>query len=243
MSVTNTDNDGGPPTKFYVVDDAAVTQTFEYGASGASIESYSLGNTTPRVAASAWRETRSGWWMPIATCTSTTRAAVWGSWVAGTLNSKSVVEGIATDGTDMWIVDSKTDKVYHMRMLRQYVGHADFHQQFQPEWRQPQSQGHFVPTATSIWVVNDSTTDMVFKYTIAGASRQLDDCRAVESHRDHIDPSTVTNLWIVDSATDRVYQFDNAATRTSGPQAPSTNFLWVRATPIHRVSPIHRPLA
>jgi hypothetical protein len=31
-------------------------------------------------------------------------------------------------------------------------------------------------------------------------------------------------LWIVDSGTDRVYQFDNARARTSGSQSPSTSF-------------------
>ena len=32
-------------------------------------------------------------------------------------------------------------------------------------------------------------------------------------------------LWIVDSGTDRVYPFDNAAGRTPGSQSPSTSFV------------------
>jgi hypothetical protein len=39
-----------------------------------------------------------------------------------------------------------------------------------------------------------------------------------------LDPSNVTNLWMVDSGTRRVYQFDNAASRTSGSQSPSASF-------------------
>jgi hypothetical protein len=39
-----------------------------------------------------------------------------------------------------------------------------------------------------------------------------------------LDPTNVSNLWIVDNATDRVYQFDAAASRTSGSQSPSASF-------------------
>ena len=43
-----------PPTKFFVVDDASANKTFEYTATGSSIENYSLGsgNTATRGAAS-----------------------------------------------------------------------------------------------------------------------------------------------------------------------------------------------
>src|SRR4029453_9104771 len=39
-----------------------------------------------------------------------------------------------------------------------------------------------------------------------------------------LDPSAPGHLWIVDSATDRVYQYDNAVVRTSGSQAASQSF-------------------
>ena len=76
VSVTNTD-DEVLPTKFYVVNDATVNQTYEYNAGGGLIESYNLnsGNTAPRGAASTAPAIPSGWWMPTATCTSTTPAA------------------------------------------------------------------------------------------------------------------------------------------------------------------------
>jgi hypothetical protein len=32
-----------------------------------------------------------------------------GSWSAGSMASNATLEGIATDGTDVWIVDSRTD--------------------------------------------------------------------------------------------------------------------------------------
>src|SRR4029077_10079001 len=39
-----------------------------------------------------------------------------------------------------------------------------------------------------------------------------------------LDPSNIAHLWISDSGTDRIYQYDNAASRTSGSQSPSTSF-------------------
>ena len=33
------------------------------------------------------------------------------------------------------------------------------------------------------------------------------------------------HAWILDNTTDRVYQFDNAASRTSGSQSPTTGFV------------------
>jgi hypothetical protein len=39
-----------------------------------------------------------------------------------------------------------------------------------------------------------------------------------------LDPTGGGQLWVVDSGTDRVYQFDNAWSRTSGSQSPSTSF-------------------
>ena len=41
-----------------------------------------------------------------------TSGTLQGSWAAGTLSSTATVEGIATNGTDVWIVDAKSDKVY-----------------------------------------------------------------------------------------------------------------------------------
>ena len=35
-----------------------------------------------------------------------------GSWTAGGLQSNASLQGIATDGTDIWLVDAQTDKVY-----------------------------------------------------------------------------------------------------------------------------------
>ena len=39
-----------------------------------------------------------------------------------------------------------------------------------------------------------------------------------------LEPTNVSNIWIVDRATDRVYQFDAAAKRTSGSQSSTASF-------------------
>ena len=84
-----------------------------------------------------------------------------------------------------------------------------------------------VTDGVHLWVVNDRTTDKVFKYTLSGdARRKLDDHQRrgqSDRHHDSI-RRTCSDLWIVDNATDRVYQYDNAASRTSGSQSPVTSF-------------------
>ena len=50
VSVTNTDNDVVPSTKFYVVNDSTADRTYEYSATGVAVENYALNtaNTAPR---------------------------------------------------------------------------------------------------------------------------------------------------------------------------------------------------
>ena len=71
----------------------------------------------------------------------------------------------------------------------------------------------------NLWVVNDSTTDKVFKYTTAGAlvsSWTITTVGATSPTGITIDPANVSNIWIVDSGTDRVYQYNAAATFANG---------------------------
>ena len=111
-----------------------------------------------------------------------------GSWAAGGMNAAAQVEGIATNGTDVWIVDAKSDKVFR------YAGAAT-----RLSGSQNAATGSFnlnsgnkdakdiVTDGASLWVVNDSSTDKVFKYTLAGASgRELDsDGRRQDADRHH----------------------------------------------------------
>ena len=133
-------------TKFYVVNDASLNRTYEYNATGTSVETYSLntGNTAPRGAASTIAGDKT--WVVDANrkvYVYNNSGGLLGSWTAGTLATTATVEGIATNGTDVWIVDAKSDKVY------KYTGAAstplrqsECGQQFQPEQCQHESQRH-----------------------------------------------------------------------------------------------------
>ena len=94
VSVTNRDNDPSP-TKFYVVNDATQNQTYEYGPTGALVESYNLnsGNTAPRGAASSIAGDKT--WVVDANrkvYVYNNSGVLLGSWTAGTLANNCLLE-------------------------------------------------------------------------------------------------------------------------------------------------------
>ena len=222
-------NDDFPPTKFFVADDGTADQTFEYDASGGLIESYNLGsgNSAPRGAASTAAGNR------VWVVDSNRKVYVYdasgtllGSWTAGTLASNATVEGIATNGTDVWIVDARSDKVYrYAGAATRLSGSQNATSNFSLKSGNT-SPKDIVTDGVSLWVVNDSTTDKVFKYTTAGALQGSWTIDAANSKPTGLTivPSNVSTIWIVDSGTDRIYQYDNVATRTSGSQTSSTSY-------------------
>jgi sugar lactone lactonase YvrE len=216
-------------TKFFVVDDATANQTFEYGSGGASVESYTLtaANTAPRGAASNAAGDKV--WVVDANkkvYVYNTSGGLLGSWTAGSLTGNAIVEGVATDGADIWIVDAKQDKVFrYTGAASRLSGSQNAASSFSLNSGNKDPKD-IVTDGTSLWVVNSSTTDKVFKYTLAGSLLGSWTIDAANSSPTGItlDPTNVAHLWIVDNGTDRVYQYDNAASRTSGSQSASTSF-------------------
>ncbi len=235
-------------TKFYVVNDATQNLTYEYNVSGMSVESYSLntGNTAPRGAASTIAGDKT--WVVDANrkvYVYNTSGGLLGSWTAGTLNNKATVEGIATNGTDVWIVDANSDKVYkYTGAASRLSGSQNAASSFNLNSGNT-SPKDIVTDGVNLWVVNDSTTDKVFKYTTAGAlvsSWTITTAGATSPTGITIDPANVSNIWIVDSGTDRVYQYNAAATLpTAAAMRPTSRSPWPPATPTRKASPI-RPL-
>jgi hypothetical protein len=151
-----------------------------------------------------------------------------GSWSAGGLSSSAQLTGIATNGTDIWLVDSSADKVY------KYTGAAS---------RTSGSQnaassfnlvaGHngdsnpqdIVTDGTSFWVV-DGTSLKVFKYSLSGSSLGSWSIDPANTHPTGItiNPNNISDIWIVDNGTDEVYQYIGAAGRTSGSQGAGAIF-------------------
>jgi hypothetical protein len=227
VAVVNLDNEP-IATKFYVVNDASQNHTYEYNNSGMAIESYTLnsGNTAPRGAASTIAGTKT--WVVDANrkvYVYNNSGGLLGSWTAGTLASNATVEGIATNGTDVWIVDAKSDKVYkYTGAASRLSGSQNAASSFSLNSSNINPKD-IVTDGTSLWVVDDSTFDRVFKYTVTGSlAGTLTIAGGGSPTGITLDPANVSNLWIVDSATDRVYQYDAAAPRTSGSQAPSVSF-------------------
>ncbi len=229
VAVTNLDDDV-PTTKFYVVDDAKVDRTYEYAADGASIENYSLasGNTSPRGAASTAAGDKV--WVVDANRSVfvyDVNGGLLGSWTAGSMASKATPEGIATNGTDVWIVDGKSDKVFkYSGAATRLSGSQNAVSSFNLT-NGNTSPKDIVTDGASLWVVNDSTTDKVFKYGMSGS---LLGSWTISSDNSKptgitIDPSGASqDIWIVDSGTDRVYQYANGRAKTSGSLAAAAAF-------------------
>jgi hypothetical protein len=223
--------------KFYVVNDATSTiggtnTAYKYQPSGTTQAPFglSLNDLDPRgVAANATGTTE---WVVDANknvYVYSPSGALLGSWSAVGLGSSAQLTGIATDGTDIWLVDSSADKVY------KYTGAASLRSGSQSAASSFSLSVHghsgnsnpqdMVTDGSSFWVV-DGTAHMVFKYTLSGS---LLGSWAIDPANTHptgitINPNNVSDIWIVDNGTDKVYQYVGAASRTSGSQNASATF-------------------
>lgn len=220
------------PTKFYVVNDDTANRTYEYTGTGGSIENYAIhsGNSSPRGIASTAAGNRV--WIVDANrkvYVYDTAGVLVGSWTAGSMASNATPEGITTDGNHVWIVDSKSDKVFKYNGAATRVSgsqNASSSFTLNINNRNPKD---LVTDGTSLWVVNDGTSDRVFKYTISGslignwyyASGGFSSGSPTGIT---IDPSHVSDVWILDSTADRVFRFAGAASRTSGSATASDSF-------------------
>ena len=80
---------------------------------------------------------------------------------------------------------------------------------------------------TKLWVVNSGNPDKVFVYSLSGGSLgswTIDSANNSPTGLT-IDPTGASqSIWIVDVSKDRVYEYANARSRTSGSQAASVSF-------------------
>jgi hypothetical protein len=234
ISLTNIDNDTLPPTKFFVVNDGAPDRTFEYDKDGNSIENYTInaGNTAPRGIVSSTDGTKI--WVVDKNKTVyvyNNSGGLTASWPAGSLGSTATVEGIATDGTNIWIVDSKADRVYY------YAGAASqgtTSTAVLATGNFPLGSGNTNPTDLvygkdsvgngTIWVVNDASTDKVFRYSVNKDTGGISLVTSWNLNTNNKAPTGITldpgatsgDLWIVDNgSTKRVFKYTEARAVTS----------------------------
>ncbi len=218
-------------TKFHVVNDASPDQTYDYNSGGGLNDSYNLtsGNTAPRGVASTVAGDKT--WVVDANrnvYVYNASGGLLGSWTAGTLASNATVEDITVYGNDVWIVDAKSDKVYrYTGAATRLSGSQNAASSFSLNSSDTNPMG-MVTDGTNLWVVDDSKTDKVFKYTVAGSlvgSWTISTPGATSPTGLTIDPTGASqDIWIVDSGTDKVYDYANARGRTSGSQAASAFF-------------------
>jgi hypothetical protein len=218
------------PLQFHVVDDAAVNRLYRYDAVGAALGNTTLAtaNAAPRGAASTVAVEQT--WVIDANrnvYVYNMTGGLLGSWSVGSIATNATPEGIATDGNDIWIVDSRSDKVFR------YAGAASRISGSQPATSSfslnssNSNPKDIVCDGASLWIVDDAKkTDKVFKYTIDGAyvgSWAIDSANKAPTGL-AIDPANVGDIWIADSGTDRVYKYTAAAGRNSGSQSATSNF-------------------
>jgi hypothetical protein len=131
-------------------------------------------------------------------------------------------EGITVHDDDLWIVDREDDRVHFFKggALRR-SGEAEPTSSFSLG-RGNRNPMDLVTDGTHIWVVNNTrNSDKVFRYTVSGTlegSWEIDAANAKPTGLT-IDPNDVNHIWIVDSGSDSVYQYDGATGRTLGQQA------------------------
>jgi hypothetical protein len=151
-----------------------------------------------------------------------------GSWSAGGLSSSAQLTGIATNGTDIWLVDSYSDKVYKFTgAASRLSGSQNAASSFSLAGgrRGDPNPQDIVTDGTSFWVVDGSNLK-VFKYTLSGSLLGSWSIDPADTHPTGItiNPNNVSDIWIVDNGTDKVYQYIAAAGRTSGSQNAGATF-------------------
>ncbi len=225
-TITNIDNDFYS-TKFYTVDDGTLNQTTEYAFNGSSLDRYSLAsaNSTPRGATTNGAGSRV--WVIDNNRTVYVydpSGTLLGSWSAGSMPTNAQPEGIATNGTDIWIVDNRNDRIYR------YTGAAtrlSGSQTAASSFALASGNSNPKDIATdgqSLWVVNDASTDRVYKYSVGGTSQgnwSIDSGNSLPTGI-AIDPANVNDLWIADRGANRIYRYSGATTRISGSQTSSS---------------------
>lgn len=227
FSLANTDDDVLPPTKFFVVDDNASDQTFEYDASGGLNKNYPVSplNSAPRGVATITAANRL--WVLDASRTVfvyDNAGTLLGSWRANLLYTVSDVQGLATDGTHIWIVDRLSDRIYFFADAAERLSGE---QSFTRYWL----VNRYNTNATDIvfgtqggqryvWVVDDSAVDRVFRYTLTAANVASSNAPFWQLNSENssptgitLDPSNATmDIWVSDIDTNRVYRYEYGRT-------------------------------
>ena len=135
------------------------------------------------------------------------------------------MEDITVYGNDVWIVDAYSDKVYkYANAATRTSGSQNATSSFTLNSANTNPKG-MVTDGTYLWVVNDSTTDYVFKYTMAGQLVGSWKCSGTFTPTGiTIDPANVSDIWIVDSSARFVLRYSAGTSLTSGSSGATVAF-------------------
>src|SRR5262249_38736634 len=165
-------------TKFFVVDSTVdsvnVVGTYQYGSGGTSEEITVPPNYTAAPRGVATTAAGDKTWVVDANknvYVYDNHGVLLGSWAAAGLSRNAALTGIATNGTDIWLVDSSADKVYKFTGAASRVsGSQNAASSFSlASGKNADSNPQDIVTdGTSIWVVDGNMK--VYKYTASGTS-------------------------------------------------------------------------
>ncbi len=194
-------------TKFYVVD-ASARGTFGYDANGAATTRQKLNAENEQPRGIATNKDGSKLW------DIDEKGDVFVYNNAGKLLGSSTAkglgkpEGITTDGTNIWIVDDDSNRVFYFAGAAARLSGKVSATSSIALNRNNANAMDVVTDGTHLWVVNDTAkVDSVFRYTVSGVlegSWQIDSANKTPTGLT-IDPNDVNHIWIVDAGTDRVY--------------------------------------
>lgn len=147
-----------------------------------------------------------------------------GSWKAEGIDKP---EGIASDDKNIWIVDRETDKVFLFAgAAMRKSGTIKATSSFSLNSKNLNAMD-IASDGTHLWIVNDAGADQIFRYSTKGVlegSWKLD-ARNTSPTGLTIDPNHIDHIWVVDSGSDAVYQYDSATNRLDGIQNASKVFV------------------
>lgn len=211
-------------SRFSVIDDTSLA-TFGYAADGEYVSQTGLtaGNTRPRDIATNLAGDK--YWVIDANknvYVYNPAGTLLGTWQATGLTTPT---GITTDGTDIWIVDSGSDR------MRRYAGAASRLSGSQAALNAFNLSGTntnasgVTTNGSTLWV-SDEGSDRVFVYTVNGQALgnwQLPSANADASGLT-LDPAGGDDLWVVDRADLKVYYYDGGLSWTTGLRAATDTF-------------------
>ncbi|HEV3082404.1 MAG TPA: PKD domain-containing protein, partial [Gemmataceae bacterium] len=247
VTVTVTDDDGGTGTahlvihalahgaaKFYVVDQPA-HEIFRYDAVGNSAGATALSTNNQRVRGVVSNGNMDTLWIVDAN----KNAEVYVYNPDGSMRSRwyntvsTQPQDIATDGSDVWIVDKGSRTVYRFAGGAGYVtGQRRYTSSFALDPAN-QSPSGMVTDGSTIWITDDNAgTNNVFVYDLSGVKLGSWTLDATDSTPSGItlNPNfrsggeSATDLWVVDRATARVYRYAGGSAWRSGSRSATSSF-------------------